>query len=58
MSRIPCYKKEQHRKGLIDAMIAAPAIQEELPLITRNVADFDRLSQLDSKLKVAFYRIN
>ena len=57
MSRILCYKEEQRLKGFNDAMIATHAIEEQLLLITRNVADFDRLSQLDSKLKVAFYRI-
>jgi len=44
------------RKCLMDAMLASHAAEEQLLLVTRNVADFDRLSQLDPKLKVAFYR--
>ena len=57
MSRILCYKEEQRLKGFNDAMIATHAIEKQLLLITRNISDFDRLSQLDNKLKVAFYRI-
>ena len=57
ISRILCYKEEQRLKGFNDAMIATHAIEEQLLLITRNIANFDRLSQLGSKLKVAFYRI-
>ena len=57
MARILHYIDAQHRKGLIDAMIATHAIERNLFLVTRNVADFDRFSQLNSKLKVAFYRI-
>lgn len=56
MARVLGYNEAQRKKGLMDAMIAAHASQENLLLITRNVADYDRLSQLDSKLKVAFYR--
>ena len=63
ISRILCYtkkknRKEQHQNWLIDAMIASHAIEKQLLLITRNIIDFDRLSQLDNKLKVAFYRVN
>ena len=45
------------RRVLMDAMLAAQAARENLLLVTRNVVDFDRLSQMDAKLKVAFYRI-
>ncbi len=56
MARNLGYNESQRKKCLMDAMIAAHAIQENLLFITKNVADYDRLSQLDSRLKVAFYR--
>lgn len=56
MARILGYTADQRRKGLMDAFLAAHAVQQNLLLVTRNIADFDRLNQLDSKLKVAFYR--
>jgi len=56
MARELGFTEGQRRKCLMDAMLAAQASQEQLLLITRNVADFDRLSQLAPKLKVAFYR--
>ena len=57
ITRILKQNEENRRKGLIDAMIATHVSQDNLRLITRNIVDFDRLSQLDKKLKVAFYRI-
>lgn len=57
MARVLGYNDAQRRKALIDGMLAAQATQENLLLVTRNVADFDRLSQLDGKLKVALYRL-
>jgi len=56
MARELGYTEGQRRKCLMDAMLAAQAVEEQLLLVTRNVADFDRLSQLEPKLKVAFYR--
>ena len=56
MARVLNYNEAQRKKVLMDAMVAAHATQENLLLITRNVADYDRLSQLEKKLKVAFYR--
>lgn len=56
MARVLGYNEAQRKKGLVDAMIASQASYENLLLVTRNIADYDRLSQLDRKLKVAFYR--
>lgn len=50
------YNKESRRKAAqSEAMLAAQASRLGCLLVTRNVADFDRLSQLDPKLRVAFY---
>lgn len=56
MARNLGLNESQRRKCLMDAMLAAHAAEEQLLLITRNVGDFDRLSQLAPRLKVAFYR--
>tara|TARA_Y100001951_G_C11238197_1_gene238822 strand:- start:341 stop:898 length:558 start_codon:yes stop_codon:yes gene_type:complete len=56
MARVLGLNESARRKCLMDAMLAAHAIEEQLLLVTRNVVDFDRLSQLDPRLKVAFYR--
>ncbi|MFZ3584719.1 type II toxin-antitoxin system VapC family toxin [Loktanella sp. DJP18] len=56
MARVLGYNDAQRRKALMDGMLAAQAAQEGLLILTKNVADFDRLSQLEPKLKVAFYR--
>ncbi|WP_394415291.1 type II toxin-antitoxin system VapC family toxin [Sulfitobacter sp. 1A12126] len=56
MARELGFDEGQRRKCLMDAMLAAHSVEEQLTLVTRNVADFDRLSQLEPKLKVVFYR--
>jgi len=55
MSRVLGYPKEARRKAQNDAILAAQASRLGCLLVTRNVADFDRLSQLEPKLRVAFY---
>lgn len=57
MARVLGYLKEARRKAQNDAVIAAQAARLGCLLVTRNVADFDRLSQLEPKLRVAFYNI-
>ena len=57
MARILGYPKEARRKAQNDAVLAAQASRLGCLLVTRNVADFDRLSQLEPKLRVAFYNI-
>ena len=56
MARIMGYTHDQRRKAQNDASLAAQASRLGCLLVTRNVGDFDRLSQLDDRLKVAFYR--
>jgi predicted nucleic acid-binding protein len=57
MARILGYPKESRRKADNDAILAAQAARLGCLLVTRNVSDFDRLSQLDPRLRVAFYGI-
>lgn len=57
VARVVGYTDTQRRKALIDGMLAAQAAQESLLFITRNIADFDRFSQLDIRLRAAFYRL-
>jgi len=57
MSRILGYPKNARRKAQNDAILAAQASRLGCLLVTRNIADFDRLSQLEPKLRVAFYSI-
>lgn len=56
MSRVLRYPKEARRKAQNDAILAAQASRLGCLLVTRNVADFDRLAQLEPKLRVAFYQ--
>ena len=56
MARVLGLADEGRRKAFHDAVLAAQAVREGAVLVTRNVADFDRLQQLDPKLRVAFYR--
>jgi predicted nucleic acid-binding protein len=55
MARLLTYDKASQRKALTDATIATQAARNGLTVLTRNVADFDRLSQLDPRLDVLFY---
>jgi predicted nucleic acid-binding protein len=55
MARLLGYPKEARRKAQNDAILTAQASRLGCLLVTRNIADFDRLSLLDPKLRVAFY---
>lgn len=57
MARILGYNKESRRKAQNDAVLAAQAARLGCLLVSRNIADFDRLSQLEPKLRVAFYQL-
>lgn len=54
MARLMGHSRESRRKVQSDAVLAAHATRLGCLLITRNVADFDRLSQLEPRLRVAF----
>jgi len=56
MARVLGYNGENRRKAQNDAILAAQASRLGCLVVTRNVGDFDRLGQLDDRLKVAFYR--
>jgi predicted nucleic acid-binding protein len=56
MARILGYNKQDRRKAQNDAILAAQASRLGCLVVTRNIRDFDRLGQLDERLKVAFYR--
>lgn len=55
MARALGYPKEARRKAQNDAILAAQVSRLGCLLVTRNVADFDRLSQLEPRLRVSFY---
>lgn len=57
LARVAGYPKEVRRKAQNGAALAAQVSRLGCLLVTRNVADFDRLSQLEPKLRVAFYSI-
>lgn len=57
MARLFNCKEGERRKALIDAMLASQAAGEGLLLVTRNVADFDRLSQMLPRLRIGLYRV-
>jgi len=56
MARVLGYNGENRRKAQNDAILAAQTSRLGCLVITRNISDFDRLGQLDDRLKVAFYR--
>lgn len=58
MARILGYNSESRRKAQSDAILAAQAARLGCLLVSRNIADFDRLSQLEPRLRVAFYGVS
>jgi predicted nucleic acid-binding protein len=57
VARLLNHQGAARRKIQNDAILAAHAARTGNLLVTRNVADFDRLSQLEPRLKVSFYRL-
>lgn len=56
LARLQGYGKDQRRRALNDALLFATARKHGCAVLTRNVADFDFLQQLDPSGKVLFYR--
>lgn len=56
MSRVLGLAEDGRRKAFHHVVLAAQAVREGAIVVTRNVGDFDRLQQLDPRLRVLFYR--
>ena len=56
LARLQGLAKDQRRRILNDALLFASARKYGCAVLTRNVADFDLLQQLDPSGKVLFYR--
>jgi hypothetical protein len=55
LARLPRYGKNERRKALNDALVLLTAAKSGCVVMTRNVADFDLLMQLDSRGQAVFY---
>jgi len=55
LARLQRYGKNERRKALNDALIFLTAARNGCVVLTRNVADFDLLMQLDSTGQAVFY---
>jgi len=55
LARLQRYGKAEQRKALNDALIFLTAASNGCVVLTRNVADFDLLMQLDAKGQAVFY---
>lgn len=55
LARLQQYGKIEQRKALNDALIFLTATKNGCVVLTRNVADFDLLMQLDAKGQAIFY---
>ena len=56
LARLQGYGKDQRRRVLNDALLFASARKHGCAVLTRNVADFDFLQQLDPSGRVLFYK--
>lgn len=57
LARLQQYGKAEQKKTLNDALIFLSAARQGLTVLTRNISDFDLLSQLEPHGKVLFYTI-
>lgn len=55
LARLQQYGKSERRKALNDALILLTAAKHGCAVLTRNVADFDLLMQLDTSGQAVFY---
>ncbi|MGY6569804.1 MAG: type II toxin-antitoxin system VapC family toxin [Salinarimonas sp.] len=55
MARLLGHDRESRRNVQSDAVLAAQAARLGCLLVTRNLGDFDHISQLEPRLRVAFY---
>jgi predicted nucleic acid-binding protein len=56
LARLQGYGKDQRKRALNDALLFATARKHGCAVLTRNVADFDFLQQLDPSGKILFYK--
>ncbi len=56
LARLQGYGKDHRRRALNDALLFATARKHGCAVLTRNIADFDLLEQLDPSGKVLFYK--
>lgn len=57
LARLQGYGREHRRRALNDALLFATAREHGCTVLTRNVADFDLLAQLDPAGNVLFYSV-
>jgi predicted nucleic acid-binding protein len=57
LARLRQYGKQEQRKALNDALIFLTASKNGCVVLTRNVADFDLLMQLDASGQAVFYDV-
>jgi predicted nucleic acid-binding protein len=55
LARLQRYGKTEQRKALNDALIFLTAARNGCVVLTRNIADFDLLMQLDARGQAVFY---
>jgi len=55
LARLQGYGKDQRRQAVNDALIFLTAAKFGCVVLTRNIADFDLLMQLDGRGKTLFY---
>ncbi|MGH9561277.1 MAG: type II toxin-antitoxin system VapC family toxin [Terracidiphilus sp.] len=55
LARLQQYGRNERRKALNDALILLTAAKNGCVVLTRNIADFDLLMQLDSRGQAIFY---
>ena len=55
LARLQQYGKHERRKALNDALIFLTAAKNGCAVLTRNIAEFDLLMQLDAKGQAVFY---